>query len=254
LTGVTLSTATLALWALLGLETATVPTGVVKDPLRTVPRATIIGTLVAGVATMLACTAVIGMLPRDQLAASASPMAAAATHAWGSMAGIGVAAVAVVSCFGTLNGWVLLVAQTTMAAAQDGMFPKMFARVDRHGTPWIGLLVSSVLTSALIAANFTRSLVALFTFVILLSTATTLLPYLLTTLAWWRLESRQSSWPRRIIAAAALLFSLWALAGAGAEPLLWGAVLLLAGFPFYLWWRFTTRRAPLAPDPSSVSR
>lgn len=253
LTGVALSTATLALWALLGLETATVPTGVVKDPLRTVPRATVIGTLVAGVATMLACTVVIGMLPRDQLAASAAPMAAAATHAWGAFAGIGVAMVAVVSCFGTLNGWVLLVAQTTMAAAQDGMFPGLFARVDRHGTPWIGLLVSSVLTSALIAANFTRSLVALFTFMILLSTATTLLPYLVTTLAWWRLEGHGSSWLRRTIASLALVFSLWALAGAGAEPLLWSAVLLLAGFPLYLWRRFAMRHTPLAPGPSSAS-
>jgi APA family basic amino acid/polyamine antiporter len=184
---------------------------------------------------------VIGMLPRDQLAASAAPMAAAATHAWGTAAGIGVAVVAVVACFGTLNGWVLLVAQTTMAAAQDGMFLKAFARVDRRGTPWIGLLVSSVLTSALIAANYTRSLVAMFTFMILLSTATTLLPYLITTLAWWRLEGRRSTWTRWLVAAIALLFSLWALAGAGTEPRLWGAVLLLAGIPFYLWQRLARR-------------
>lgn len=248
---VALSTATLALWALLGLETATVPTGVVKDPLRTVPRATMIGTLVAGLATMLACTVVIGMLPGSELAASPAPMAAAATHAWGSTAGMAVAAVAVVSCFGTLNGWVLLVAQTTMAAAQDGMFPRLFARVDRHGTPWIGLLISSVLTSVLIAANFTRSLVALFTFVILLSTATNLLPYLIATLAWWRLEGPRSRWPRRLVAALALAFSIWALAGAGAEPLLWGAVLLLAGGPFYLGWRLLTRKAPMLPDHSA---
>lgn len=241
LSGVALSTATLALWAMLGLETATVPTGVVNDPQRSVPRATMIGTLVAGVATMLACTVVIGMLPRDLLAGSAAPMATAATYAWGRAAGIGIAVVAVVACFGTLNGWVLLVAQTTMAAAQDGMFPRAFARADRRGTPWIGLLVSSVLTSALIAANYTRSLVALFTFMILLSTATTLLPYLITTLAWWRLEGRRSGIRRWLVAIAALLFSLWALAGAGTEPLAWGGVLLLAGLPIYLWQRRTER-------------
>ncbi|WP_109126731.1 amino acid permease [Dyella sp. C11] len=238
---VALSTATLALWSLLGLETATVPTGVVKDPLHTVPRATMIGTLVAGVITMLACTVVIGMLPHDVLIASAAPMAAAATQAWGHMAGVAVAAVAVVACFGTLNGWVLLVAQTTMAAAEDGMFPRAFARVDRRHTPWIGVLVSSALTSALIVANDTRSLVSLFTFMILLSTATTLLPYLVTTLAWWRMEGRGSSRWRQLVAVVALAFSLWALAGAGTEPLLWGAVLLLAGCPIYLWQRFAAR-------------
>jgi len=255
LTSVTLSTATLALWALLGLETATVPTGVVKDPLRTVPRATVIGTLIAGLATMLACTVVVGLLPAGALRASAAPMAAAAASTWGSVAGMVMAVVAAISCFGTLNGWVLLQAQTTLAAAQDGLFPAPFARIDRHGTPWIGLLVSSILASLLIAANYTRSLVALFTFVILLSTATTLLPYLMTTLAWWRIESARASWHQRFVAAGALAFSLWALAGAGMEPLLWGAVLLLAGWPIYAWQRrLGSRPAPshdteLAPPP-----
>ncbi|RDI99862.1 amino acid permease [Dyella solisilvae] len=234
---VALSTATLALWAMLGLETATVPTGVVIDPQRTVPRATVIGTLVAGLATMLTCTVVIGLLPGGALATSAAPMAAAATQVWGPQAGVALAVVAAVSCFGTLNGWVLLVSQTTLATAQDGLFPRAFARINRHGTPWIGLLVSGALTSALIATNYTRSLVALFTFMILLSTATTLLPYLVTTLAWWRLEGRGAHWLRRLVAMAALAFSLWALAGAGAEPLLWGLVLLAAGLPIYAWQR-----------------
>jgi APA family basic amino acid/polyamine antiporter len=128
-----------------------------------------------------------------------------------------------------------------MAAAQDGMFPRAFARMDARGTPWIGLLVSSVLTSALIAANYTRSLVALFTFMILLSTATTLLPYFVTTLAWWRLEGSSARWTARLVAFVALIFSLWALAGAGTEALLWGAVLLLAGGPIYLWRRLAAR-------------
>jgi APA family basic amino acid/polyamine antiporter len=234
---VSLSTATLALWALLGLETATVPTGVVADPLRTVPRATVIGTLMAGLATMLACTVVIGMLPKEMLQASPAPMVAAAAHAWGPTAGVGMALVATIACFGTLNGWVLLVAQTTMAAAQDGLFPRAFARTDKRGTPWLGLLVSSVLTSALIATNYTRSLVALFTFMILLSTATTLLPYLITTWAWWRLDSAGATTRRKIVAAGALVFSIWALVGAGTEPLAWGAVLLLCGWPIYVWQR-----------------
>lgn len=234
---VALSTATLALWALLGLETATVPTGVVIDPQRTVPRATVIGTAVAGLATMLACTVVIGLLPGSTLTDSAAPMAAAAAHTWGHAAGVVMAVVAVVSCFGTLNGWVLLVAQTTLASAQDGLFPRAFARIDRNGTPWIGLLVSSALTSALIATNYTRSLVALFTFMILLSTATTLLPYLVTTLSWWRLEGTRAPWHRKLVASGALAFSVWALAGAGAEPLLWGLVLLVAGLPIYAWQR-----------------
>ena len=237
----TTSVAALTLWAFLGLETATVPTDVVRDPQRTVPRATVIGMTVAGVATMLACTVVVGMLPADVLRKSAAPMAEAARRVWGNAAGVGIGVVATISCFGALNGWVLLQAQTTLAAAQDGLFPKAFARLDKRGTPWIGLLVSSVLASALIVSNYSRTLVALFTFTILLSTASTLLPYLVTVLAWWRID-KSARWWRRLVAIGALVFSVWALIGTGGEALSWGAVLLLAGLPIYLWQRYAATR------------
>jgi APA family basic amino acid/polyamine antiporter len=240
LVSVASSVAALTLWAFLGLETATVPTGVVKDPQRTVPRATIIGMTIAGLATMLACTVVVGMLPADVLHASAAPMAEAARRVWGDAAGIAIGVIATVSCFGALNGWVLLQAQTSLAAAQDGLFPAGFARLDKRGTPWIGLLISSVLASVLIASNYSRTLVALFTFTILLSTAATLVPYLVTVLAWWRIDGAAKIW-RRAVALGALAFSLWALIGTGAETLLWGAVLLLAGLPIYLWQRYAAK-------------
>lgn len=163
LIGVASAAAALTLWAFLGLETATVPTDVVKDPQHTVPRATVVGATIAGLATMLACTLVIGMLPADVLRTSAAPMAEAARRTWGDAAGVAIGVVAAVSCFGALIGWVLLQAQTTLAAAQEGLFPALFARLDKWGTPWFGLLMSSALASASIASNYTRTLVALFT-------------------------------------------------------------------------------------------
>lgn len=235
------SVAALTLWAFLGLETATVPTGVIRDPQRTVPRATMVGMTIAGLATMLACTVVVGMLPADVLHASAAPMAEAARRVWGNGAGLAIGVIATVSCFGALNGWVLLQAQTPLAAAQDRLFPACFARLDKRGTPWIGLLMSSILASVLIASNYSRTLVALFTFTILLSTAATLVPYLITVLAWWRIDRTAKPW-LRLVALGALAFSLWALIGTGVETLLWGAVLLLAGLPVYLWQRHTARR------------
>jgi len=236
LVSVASSVAALTLWAFLGLETATVPTGVVRDPQRTVPRATVIGMIIAGLATMLACTVVVGMLPAEVLHASAAPMAEAARRVWGDWAGTGIGVVATISCFGALNGWVLLQGQTTLAPALDGLFPKSFARLDKRGTPWFGLLLSSLLASALIASNYSRTLVALFTFTILLSTAATLLPYLITVLAWWRIDNTSRAW-RKAVAVGALAFSVWALIGTGMETLLWGGVLLLAGLPIYLWQR-----------------
>lgn len=131
------ATVALSLWALLGLETATVPAGAIDNPERTIPRATVIGTLLAGIATVLAVTAVLGLLPAEQLKASQAPMVDAASALWGRWAGIGIALVAAVSCIGALNGWVLVSGQVPLAAARDGLLPAPFARVDRSDTPRI---------------------------------------------------------------------------------------------------------------------
>ena len=234
------STVALTLWALLGLEAATVPAGAVDDAERTVPRATLIGTLLAGIATVLACTTVVALLPGPQLASSSAPMADAARMLWGPAAGIALAAVMAVSCFGALNGWVLVSGQVPMAAARDGVFPALFARCDARGTPVAGLLIGSTLASVLVMSNYSHSLVQLFTFSILLSTAATLLPYVVSSAAWWRQRGR----PGRIVAALALVYALYALAGAGSEALAWGAILILAGMPLYAWRRWVARGRP----------
>ena len=155
-----------------------------------------------------------------------------------ALAGLGIAAVAAISCIGALNGWVLLSGQVPLAAARDGMLPRTLAKLDANGTPAVGLVVSSLLATLLIMANYSRSLVSLFTFSILLSTAATLLPYFIGSAAWLRRGEARGRW----VAAFALAYSAYALFGAGREALLWGAVLLLAGLPVYGWMRRATAR------------
>jgi APA family basic amino acid/polyamine antiporter len=230
------SVAALTLWAFLGLEAATVPSAEIDDPRRNVPRATLAGVLIAGLATMLTCTVVLGLLPSDQLAHSAAPMADAATRLWGGWAGTAVGIVATISCFGALNGWVLLQAQTPMAAARDGLFPRAFGRTDARGTPVAGLLLSSGLAAVVMLSNYSKSLVGLFQFSILLSTAACLLPYAVCTLAWWKLHPG-APMLRRLAAIGGLLYAVWAMVGTGSEALLWGGVLLLAGAPVYVFSR-----------------
>lgn len=231
------ATVALTLWALLGLEAATVPAGSIDNPERTVPRATVLGTSLAGLATVLACSAVLGLLPAEQLATSSAPMADAARSLWGPGAGVGIAAVAAVSCLGALNGWVLISAQIPMAAARDSVMPSVFARLDPRGTPAAGVLIAGALATLLVFANFSKSLVQLFTFAILLSTAATLLPYLVSSAAWLR----RGDGSGRVVASLALLYSLYALAGIGRESLLWGAMLVAAGLPVYWVARRPTR-------------
>lgn len=242
---VTTAVAALTLWAFLGFEAATIPAGSIRDPERTVPRATLFGMLIAGLATMLACTVVIGLLPPEELARSTAPMADAATRLWGSAAGVGIGVVATISCFGALNGWVLLQAQVPLAAARDGLFPGIFGRVDGRGTPIMGLLISSSLATAVAVAKFNESLVKLFAFSILLSTAAALLPYAVSVLAWLRTNAA-AGLGKRLVAVGALLYALWALIGTGSESLIWGGALLLFGWPVYWWQR---RAVPHVSSP-----
>lgn len=237
LIAVTTATAAIALWAFLGFEAATIPSASIKDPERTVPRATIIGMLIAGLATMLTCTVVIGLLPSEVLVKSSAPMADAATGLWGSSAGVAVGIIATISCFGALNGWVLLQAQIPLAAARDNLFPSIFGKLNSRNAPVAGLLISSTLATAVVLSNYTQSLIKLFAFSILLSTAANLLPYAVSVAAWIKMNQKAPAY-KLVIAGLAMIFALMALKGTGSEALLWGAGLMLMGVPVYLWQRY----------------
>jgi APA family basic amino acid/polyamine antiporter len=233
--------AALTLWAFLGLESATIPADNIKNPSKTIPRATVVGTLIAAVVYVLGTVAVMGVLPREVLTDSISPFSDAAAIMWGNWAAYLVAAGAMVSAFGALNGWILLQGQLPMAAARDGVFPSAFGRMSRRGTPAFGIVISSGLASVLIVMNFTRGLVGAFTFILLLATLTVLFPYVLCSMAELLLAVKTKSGPRKKLTLAAsltpslaFLYSLWAIGGSGRDTVYWGFLLLLAGVPFYV--------------------
>jgi APA family basic amino acid/polyamine antiporter len=239
-----MSVVTLTLWAFLGLECATIPAALIRDPDRTIPRATMVGTVIAAVIYILSTIGVMSLLAPGALAASTAPFADAARVIGGDGAAALVAIGAAVSCLGALNGWVLIVGQWPLAVARDGLFPQLFARVNGRGTPVAGMILAGGLTTALIAMNYSRGLVGLFTFIILLATLSTLLPYTLCSLAsllmssgrlrGWRAVSRTGA----LVAALAFVYSIIAIVGAGWEVIRWGAVLAAAGLPVYFWMRW----------------
>jgi len=235
--------ATLTLWAFLGLESATVPAESIERPDISIPRATLVGTVLVAVVYIASTIGVMSLLPRETLSISTAPFVDAVSAQVGPWAAGVVAAGAALSCFGALNGWTLLVGQLPLAVARDGLFPRIFARISRRGTPAAGLMIAGVLTTALVLLNYTRGLVELFTFFILLSTLNTLIPYVFSSLALFLLPDRgHAALPRGIAAAAVMAFaySIWAMAGAGAETIYWGFLLLIGGLPVYV---FLVRRS-----------
>jgi len=236
----TTAAATLTLWAMLGLESATVPADKVKDPERTIPRATIIGTVVTALFCSLACSLVLLVVPASTLAASNAPFADAARVFWGEGASTLVALFAAVSAYGALNGWILLQGELPFAMARDGVFPRAFARESARHTPVFALVTTSVLVTFLVLANFHGSVIQVFTFMVLLATSANLVAYLVCSLSLlallWRGQLAGSRRGTPWLAAAGALgaaYSLWAIAGAGRDATVWGAALLLAALPVY---------------------
>ncbi|WP_064742234.1 amino acid permease [Inquilinus limosus] len=241
----------LTLWAFLGLESATVPAGEVDNPGRTIPLATMLGTSLAAALYILVTIVAFGAVPLSELGGSTAPLALVAERLWGAVGGFVIAAGAIVSTFGTLNGFTLLAGQVPFGAARDGTFPAFLGESSPSGSPVNALIVSSLLSSALIAMSLSRDLVDQFTFIILLATLTSLVPYIFCALAelvLYATDPTRYRPPDRIgglivLATIAFLFSLGAIYGAGAEVVFWGFLLLVSGLPVFVW----IKRHTLAP-------
>lgn len=234
------ATAALTLWAFLGLESATIPSDKVRQPEKTIPRATIIGTAFTAVLYISASMAVIGLVEPGRLQLSTAPFSDAAANLWGERASAAVAVGAVIACFGALNGWTLLQSQLPAAVAKDKLFPEFFAKTSRQGVPLAGLILSSILASILVAMNYAKGLVQMFTFMIMLSTLTVLLPYLFSSLAEIMILIKDDQKVRMkklikpiLISIPAFLYSLWAVAGLGIKIIIMGMGLVIMGLPVY---------------------
>lgn len=229
--------ATLTLWAFIGVEAATVPSGSVKNPTRTIPLATMLGTLIAAVAYIASSAAIMGMIPNSELQTSVSPFAHAADIILGPWGKWIVAIGAIVSSLGCLNGWILLQGQVPMAAAKDNLFLSIFGRINRKGVPGWGLVITSALISILMLITISPDLVKQFKVIILIATLANLIPYLYTPVAeiiLLRNKEGRFEIKAALIAFIALIYAFWAIIGAGQDILSYGAVLLLASIPLYL--------------------
>ena len=245
--------AALTLWAYLGLESATVPSGEVINPEKTIPRATIIGVLIAAAVYIAVTTVAIGVLPSATLAASSAPLADVAEHMWGSTWGVLIAIGAVIATFGTLNGFTLLTGQVPYGAALDKVFPASMGRLSRFGTPANALVFSNLLASILVIMNFSQGLVGAFNAIILLAVMSSLLPYALCAFAelMIRFEGKQGLQGLALIKVGLLgslgfLYSGWAIYGSGAETVFLGALLILAGVPLHVWMKWRNARTESA--------
>ncbi len=195
----------LLFWAFTGLESASVASAVVENPARNVAIATIGGVLIAALVYVSSCTVLMGLVPAAELARSSAPFADAVRLVLG---------------------------------ADHGLFPGMFARVDRHGVPVTSLLLMAALMSVVVFATISPTLGEQFGELIEVSVIFCMMLYVyacIAVLLYPRWIASATSLERyRPLAAVALLFSLVVIGFAAPKLLLLTAGALLVTAPVYL--------------------
>ncbi|MBV9529275.1 amino acid permease [Sphingomonas sp.] len=242
-TGSVASVAALAMFSMLGFESATVSCDKVKNPHRNIPIASVTGAAATGMIYLAATWSVLYLLPAKAAAASPSPFADAVQPLVGPVASSAIALFAVISALGALNGWILCSGEVPLKLARDGAFPAWFGKTTGLGTPVRAQVLAAVAASLLIGMNYSRSLTGIFGFLTLISVTATFALYTGCTAAALTLVARKKlrGSALGVCGGIGLLFSIWTYWGAGLSAALWGLALLASGVPILLYMKGNRR-------------
>jgi APA family basic amino acid/polyamine antiporter len=205
---------------------------------------------------------VMGLVDHKTLVNTGAPFVNAfqamfTNEAW---AGQFIAAIAVISGIGALNGWTLIVTETSRAIAQDDLFPRPFAWTDRNGTAWFGIVVGTVLPSLLMLWRYTSSSgLTIFTYLVDLTVVTVAIPYFISALAQLTfLVSRRrkvQGWALMrdlFVAGISVLFSMWVTFASGYQVVYQALVVIMVGLVLYAFLNARRQRLGEAPEPVDI--
>jgi arginine:agmatine antiporter len=225
-------------WAFLGVECAAATAGVVKDPARNVPRASLMGVAGAAIVYIAACTVLMGVLPADRLAASTAPFADAGRAALGVAGGAALALCMLLRTTGAFAVWTLTPAETARTAADEGVFPRILRTRPGERASWANLLLVGVVMTASALISFSPQLTRQFT---VLSDVTVILAmgaYILSAASLIRLLPRfqapATRWGAGATALVSLACSVLLVAAGDRTELLWALIPIALGAVLYL--------------------
>ncbi|WHZ19833.1 MAG: Lysine/cadaverine antiporter membrane protein CadB [Rhodanobacteraceae bacterium] len=236
------ATVTLTLFAMMGIESATMPAAHVENPGRTIPRATMAGAVLAVVVYVLVCTIPMLLIPQHELAGASAPFSLLMDRLLANGSGRWIALFVMISGLGALNGWMLLGGELTRTMAAGGVLPAILARNNRFGAPVNALLATGVFSSVTVVMSYSKSLVSAFTFLVQMVTASVLPFYLGCGLAlgvlWFRRTPGCRSRNVLLMSLVCTLCMVLAFVGTGERAFLLTLALIAAGLPVYFYTRW----------------
>jgi arginine:agmatine antiporter len=132
----------------------------------------------------------------------------------------------------------LLVGQSAKAAADDGMFPRVFARLNGNGVPGVGLIIVGVLMTIVLFATMSPTMAEQFSHIVDLAVMLIIVPYVYAAVAVVKVihdhhlpaaTFRTYKW----IALAAVTYCIWAVIGGDPKTVVGAMVALLISVPLY---------------------
>ena len=166
-----------------GIESAIVPSGEVREPSRTVPRAVLLAMLLVTIFYLLIQITAQGVLGAT-LVGRSSPLADVAEVAMGPVGGMFLGVAIILSTFGYLCGMILAIPRALFAFARDGVLPTALANVHpKYHTPWIAIIVQAAL-------SFVLALTSRFEPLVILANLSVLFVYLGCAAAAWQLRRK----------------------------------------------------------------
>lgn len=234
----------ITLWAFLGLDSASVAAGDIKNPERNVKKATILGIIGTAIIYMGINFFAIGAIDQSYLANSTAPLADVINKATGSSWGGGFVAIgALIATLGATSGWILITGRIALSAGQENLFPKVFGKINvKTHTPVNALIISAIAANILLILNAVGSLRSAYNFMVLIGTLAFLPAYAFSAAGEILLLVKKSSKFNLLVfiknsfmSLLAFFYTIYAIYGIGANAVMWGFILMLVGIPFFVY-------------------
>lgn len=223
-------------FAFSGFEVLGVAAEEMRNPQRNIPLAIIIVLGISAAVYFLIQLVVVGVLG-SALATSVTPIADAAYYFFGSHGRLIILISTLISSVGINIASSFTVPRTVEVLAKDCYMPAFLAKKGSMGTPVAAIIFSVLLTIAAALSGSFMKLAAI-------SVVARLCQYIPTCLAVFVLRKKypqqMNLFPKSlkvVIPIVGVLCSLWLLANASADELIWGAGALVVSLPFYFFLR-----------------
>ena len=143
------------MWNYMGWDNASTVAQEVENPQQTYPRAMVISTIAVAVIYVLPLVAIaVAGLSVDSF--STGDWITAGTKIGGPVLGTAVAAGGVITGVGMFNALVMSYTRLPMAMAEDGMLPRVLARRNTRGVPWVSVLLCGLAWALALSLTFER--------------------------------------------------------------------------------------------------